>query len=75
MTPIPDFARELDFLRLLPRGADIDPNDPRHGSVLRLRDLLPALGLGRRESSLVASAQTRGLASLGAGLGSTGESI
>lgn len=48
---IPDFARELDFLRLLPRGADVDPNDPRHGNVLRLGGLLDTLGLGRRESS------------------------
>lgn len=53
---IPDFAREADFLRLLPRGADVDPNDPRHGNVMRMRGLLSALGLGRRESSVAAHA-------------------
>lgn len=57
---IPDFAREADFLRLLPRGADVDPNDPRHGNVMRLRGLLPALGLGRRESAVVAQAVVGG---------------
>lgn len=55
---IPDFARELDFLRLLPRGADIDPNDPRSGNVLRLRGLLSSLDLNRRESSVAGSALT-----------------
>lgn len=70
---IPDFAREADFLRLLPRGADIDPNDPRHGNVMRMRGLLAALGLGRRESSAVAHAAGRaGGARIGAaGLGLT----
>lgn len=65
---IPDFAREADFLRLLPRGADIDPNDPRHGNVMRMRGLLAALGLGRRESSVAAHAVAGGRRTLG-GLG------
>lgn len=68
---IPDFARELDFLRLLPRGADVDPNDPRQGNVLRLRGLLAALGLGRRESSL-ASVAGRGESGLGSARGRSG---
>eukprot|EP00903_Cladosiphon_okamuranus_P014903 g13800.t1 len=62
---IPDFAREADFLRLLPRGADIDPNDPRHGNVMRMRGLLAALGLGRRESSVVAHATAATAAAAG----------
>lgn len=53
---IPDFAREADFLRLLPRGAEIDPNDPRHGNVMRMRGLLAALGLERRESHAAVAA-------------------
>lgn len=68
---IPDFAREADFLRLLPRGADIDPNDPRHGNVMRMRGLLAALGLGRRDSSVVAHAAAGGAARVGGGLGLT----
>lgn len=47
---IPEFARELDFLRLLPRGADVDPNDPRFGNVVLLRQLLASLGPGRHDS-------------------------
>lgn len=68
---IPDFAREADFLRLLPRGADIDPNDPRHGNVMRMRGLLAALGLGRRESSVVAHAAAKSGARFGAEQGFT----
>lgn len=63
---IPDFAREADFLRLLPRGADIDPNDPRHGNLMRLRGLLSTLDLDRRESSVVARGPRAG-----SGLGPT----
>ncbi|CAM9501087.1 unnamed protein product [Ectocarpus fasciculatus] len=63
---IPDFAREADFLRLLPRGADIDPNDPRHGNLMRLRGLLSTLDLDRRESSVVARGPC-----VGSGLGLT----
>ncbi|CAM9591141.1 unnamed protein product, partial [Pylaiella littoralis] len=68
---IPDFAREVDFLRLLPRGADIDPNDPRHGNVMRMRGLLAALGLDRRESSVVAHAAAKSGARFGAEQGFT----
>ena len=71
---IPDFAREADFLRLLPRGADIDPNDPRHGNVMRMRGLLAALGLGRRESSVVAHGGGGGRVAV-AGLGLAKEGV
>jgi len=36
----PEFARERDFLRLLPKLSTIDPNDPRNGNLLRLKDML-----------------------------------
>jgi coiled-coil and C2 domain-containing protein 2A len=32
----PAFARERDFLDLLPKESEVDPNDPRNGRVLRL---------------------------------------
>ncbi|CAM9238774.1 unnamed protein product, partial [Ectocarpus sp. 12 AP-2014] len=63
---IPDFAREADFLHLLPCGADIDPNDPRHGNLMRMRGLLSTLDLDRRESSVVARGPRAG-----SGLGPT----
>jgi len=37
---VPDFANEMDFQSLMNRLNDIDPNDPRHGSVLRLFKLM-----------------------------------
>jgi hypothetical protein len=37
--PIPDFAREADFLRLLPSETEMDPNDPENVRLIRLREL------------------------------------
>ncbi|GMI38844.1 hypothetical protein TrCOL_g10233 [Triparma columacea] len=35
-----DFARERDFLGMLPKLATIDPNDPRNANLFRLGDML-----------------------------------
>lgn len=47
---MPEFAGEPDFLRLLPDEVDVDPNDPRHGNILRLGGLLAALGMSHRDN-------------------------
>jgi len=35
-----DFARERDFLQMLPKLSTIDPNDPRNANLFRLKDML-----------------------------------
>jgi len=37
---VPDFAREQQFLQLLPSLDDLDPNDPRNAQILRFKDIL-----------------------------------